>query len=201
LLVPVLQLLDQVATGDITVKRLKQDFRRMLEGLAHQDAGEYLSVRGKARELGSLRQRGRPGDRGAAGGPATRRRVGLVSDGRAAGGHVDYAIDVCRRQHTGLDILLHGDAAIASGNALDLLERAREQGIETQLVQLRDDNVQALGEYLARRPSLLFLVALAGDVLTRAITESAAIGGQRLHVPLVMIQENAASLQTSMGMA
>ncbi|MCO6411429.1 MAG: hypothetical protein J5I92_01670 [Thiogranum sp.] len=168
------------------MKRLSEDFRRMLEGLAHQDAAEYLPMRDKYRVLGI----GQPRDTATVKPVVQRRRVALVSDGRTGGGHIGYAVDAARRQRAGLDIVLHGGATSDSTRALDLLGQVRRHGIETQLVELKGNDVQALREYVAQRPSLLLMVARAGDVLSRTFTESALLRSQRLYVPMVMIEDN-----------
>ena len=169
------------------MKKLSDDIRRMMDGLAHQDAADYLSMRDKYRELGIGPRQDR--ELTETGGRNPRRRVALVSDGRDTGAHIDYAIDACRRQRAGLDIVLHGKAAMNKAGANRLLERVRGLGIDAGLVTLDGSTVQALNDYVAQRPSLLLLVAEAGDALSRAFTESAMSRSQRLYVPMVMIED------------
>ncbi len=182
------------------MRKLSEDFRRMLDALAHQDAAEYLPMRDKYRQLGIVQPRVPAAD-GAAESAATRRRVALLGDGRAAGGHLDYAIDACRRQRAGLDIVLHGAATRKPAHPQELSERLRRQGIDARVVKLESGNVQALNEYVSQHPSLLLVVAPAADALARAFTESTLSRGQRLYVPMVMIQDGPAPLVPSMSFA
>ena len=110
------------------MKKLSNNLKRMLNGLAHQDAAEYLSTHDKMMALGV--------------GPETRlkqtkpsldivtqqskRRIAFISDGRGVDAPLAYAIDACSRQGAKIDLLVHGtiDAKIISA----LQTRARIAG-------------------------------------------------------------------------
>ncbi len=172
-----------------TMKRLSKDLKRMLAGLAYQDAGDYLSTPQKSRLLGYADERE----------PAARmqppveapqpaqRCIALVSDGRGEGAPLDYAIEAAQRQRAGIDLLLHDRAD--ERRTANLERRLKQAGIPYRCVRLVEPVLDDLRDYILQHASLIFLVAMPDDEVVRVIVEE--VIPKRLEpiaVPLVLIE-------------
>lgn len=170
------------------MKTLSGALKRMLAGLAHQDATEFVPL---ADKLGALRQ---VPARGVQPGPfrpgftLPRKRVGLISDGQAKPGVLNYAVQACQRQEAQLDLLLHGSVQPQEISALEA--QVRNQGLACRSVVLPENAAEGILEHLSCHLSLIYLVASPDDTAVRALVDkpSPTRGKHRLPVPLVLIE-------------
>ncbi len=176
------------------MKKIGDDLKRMLSGLAHQHAGEFLPMGEKIRAFGLGAGEGKES------GPVLRRvskrsaprRVALVCDGSLPGATLEFAIDAAARQEAELDLLVHG---AASTETLSLQEQqVRNAGLECRRMQLDVNAADAIADYARSNPSLVFLVASTADMAVRRLTEELIPGrAERFPVPLVLIENGAAA--------
>jgi len=172
------------------MKSLSNTLKKMLAGLAHQDAGEYLSAHEKMEILGYAqepRKRSSEVYRNAAARPVSK-RIALISDGRGFGAPLDYTIDACLRQDAQIDLLVHG--AIDTKSISSLEKQIQQAGLDCRHVRLGVHVVDDIVEYIYHQPSLIFLVAMPDDTAARVLIEEVIPRhGGRIPVPLVLIEE------------
>ena len=184
------------------MKRLTDDLKRVLAGLAHQDAGEFLSAHDKMKELGigsETRANPSPPPREPVIKPATR-RIALIMDGREVGASLDYAIESCLRQNAKIDLLIHG--AVDTANIYLLENQIRSAGIENHRIPLGGGAVDDIVSYIENHPSLIFLIAKPDDIAaTEIIEEVIPRHGGRIPVPLVLIGNQTPTRQTEQSAA
>lgn len=173
------------------MKRLSEALKRMLTGLAYQDAGEFLSTREKWQTLNAGRQAATPvrAVKPAVAHRQSARRVALISDGRNADGAFDFAVQACHRQGAQLDLLLHG--RINATDIVALERRVRREGLVCRRVVLPGNPANAVLAHMNRHLALLYLVASPDDVAARELVENVSLAGGKRHltVPLVLIED------------
>ena len=176
------------------MKKLSTDLKRMLTGLAHQDASEFSSFRDKIQVLGygsETRERQPTPPPQVARRPRSR-RIALISDGRGRGAPLSYVIEAGLRQDAQIDLLVHGAADTESISALE--NQIREAGLDGRCIRLDENAAAHIAGYLRNHPSLIFLVAMPDDSAARVLIEEVRPQrGNRIPVPLVLIEEHAAS--------
>mgnify|MGYP001826324464 CR=1 FL=1 len=184
------------------MRRLNEALKKMLAGLAHQDAGEFLSAHEKMEILGyatETRKRPPGAPRKAVARPVGK-RIALLSDGRGLGAPLEYAIDACLRQHAQIDLLLHGAIDTKSVSRLD--KQIKQAGLECQHIRLGVNVVEGIVDYIHGQTSLIFLVALPDDKAARVLIEEVIPRqGGRIPVPLVLIQEKPVTPSTHQSAA
>jgi hypothetical protein len=176
------------------MKTLSDDLKRILSGLAHQSAGEFLPMREKMKafesEAGLEDQPGSP-RRGTARRAATP-RVALICDGNLPGAPLEYAMDAASRQGATIDLLVHGASSMETLSALET--QVRTAGHECRRIQLDLNAVDALANYARNSASLLFLVAATDNSVVKTLMEEVIPQrGGRLPVPLVLIENRPAA--------
>jgi hypothetical protein len=171
------------------MSKLTEDLKRILSGLAQQDAGEFLTMRDKMGVLGI----GTEANKGPASHPPARvnkttRRIALVTDGRGLGAPLDYVLESCTRQEAKIDLLIHG---MAKPSSLSMLEkRIQTAGLECHRVQLGVTPSDDILDYIHNHPSLMFLVAIPDDYAVKPLIEELIPKrGGRVPVPVVLIEE------------
>ncbi|MBL3528132.1 MAG: hypothetical protein JMN27_11720 [gamma proteobacterium endosymbiont of Lamellibrachia anaximandri] len=172
------------------MKILSDDLKKILSGLANQDAGEFLSMREKMKVLGygpETREKPQVAKRKAVKGPVIK-RIALISDGRGLGTPLDYAIEACQGQNAQIDLLVHG--AVDTMNISALESRIQQAGLGCQRIQLGANAVANLTDYICNHPSLIFLVSMPDDSAIKVLMEEIIPNrGSRLPVPLVLIED------------
>jgi hypothetical protein len=172
------------------MKALSDALKKMLTGLAHQDAAEFLTTHEKMKILGwelePRRDSSAPFRKTIA--KPISKRIAFISDGRGAGAPLDYAIDSCKRQNAQMDLLIHGTVNTES---IFLLEKQILQaGLEYRHIRLGLNAPVEILEYIDAQRSLIFLVATPDDTAVRMLIEE-VIPGQRgrIDVPIVLIEQ------------
>ena len=176
------------------MKTLSKDLKRMLAGLAYQDAGDYLSTTQKSRLLGypDAAAGSRPERVPSVSQRRSVRRIALVSDGRGAGAPLDYAIDTCTRQKAEIDLLLHD--GVRETQVTRLERRLQQAGVGYRVLRLVEPAVEDLIDYVARQTSLIFMVGMPDDPYVRRLMEDVVPKrGGLISVPLVLIEDQPAS--------
>lgn len=174
--------------------KLTDDLKKILAGLAQQNAGEYLPMRDKMEALGfSAEAREKPPSppRNVLRAPTTR-RIALISDGRGVGAPLEYALDACMRQEAKIDLLTHGAADTVNISALE--KQIRAAGVECQRIRLGLKPTDGIIDYICNHPALVFLVAMPDDNAAKVLIEEVIPKrGGRIPVPLVLIEERSPS--------
>jgi hypothetical protein len=170
------------------MKKLTDDLKRMLDGLACQDAGDYLSMDEK------LRQIGRPGRVDAAETattavphtPATPRRIAVVINRGSTQAAFDHALQACQRLGTHLDLLLSGPAS--RERVVQLEAAVQRAGVVFQSIYLSGPIARGVADYAGQHYSLLYIVAALDDPdLAEMIEETLPARRKYLPVPLVLV--------------
>ncbi len=184
------------------MKKLSNDLKRILSGLAHQDDGEFLSMDEKMKALGvgsdsrvkslsptpSLVRK------------TVTQRIALISDGRGLGAPLDYAIDACSRQASKIDLLIHD--AVDTSHISAIEKKIQEADLDYQRIQLGSDVTGEIVSYIHNHPSLIFLVALPDDGPVKVLIEEVIPKrGGRIPVPLVLIEDRASPPSANQSVA
>jgi hypothetical protein len=172
------------------MNKLTDDLKKILAGLAQQNAGEFLPMRDKMRALGfsaDAREKPAAPPRNVVRGPTTR-RIALISDGRGAGAPLEYAIEACLRQDAKIDLLTHGAADKETISTLE--KRIRAAGVQCQRIRLGVKPIDGIIDYICNHPALAFLVAMPDDDAAKVLIEEVIPKrGGRIPVPLVLIED------------
>lgn len=176
------------------MKKLSDDLKRILTGLAHQDAGEFLSMHGKMKVLEIEPKTSiKPASpsRNTAKKPAMH-RIAFISDGRGVGAPLDYVIDACSRQGAKIDLLTHGATDSATISALE--NQVRAAGLDHHHIQLGLKPVDDIINYICNHPALIFMVAMPDDDTAKVLIEEVIpMRGGRIPVPLVLIENRSSA--------
>lgn len=178
---------------------LSEDLKRMLIGLAYQDAGDFLSIREKMKVLGKDSENlEKTNTQSPLFEPrivesrAATKRIAFISNGRISGAPLDYAIDACLRQNARIDLLIHG--AVDSECTPALEKRIKNSGLVYQRIKLEVNAVDSIVDYINKHPSLIYLIARSDDDVARVVIEE-VLPRRRTHVqiPFVLIEDHLAA--------
>lgn len=181
--------------------KLTDDLKRMLAGLALQDAGEYLSLSQKMEHLGiqDQTQKSTPMTQPTPTMPATR-RVGLIIGETGLGAPIDYALDICSKQGAKIDLLAHSDTDTVV--LATLVNKIKSDGFDCHVIQLGSSPVEAICSYVINHPSLIFLVSTPNNPSAKALIEDIIPNQKsRLHAPLVLIESDTTDLLSEQSAA
>jgi hypothetical protein len=170
--------------------KLNDDLKKMLTGLAYQDAGEFLTTRDKMKLLGiSPHEQDTPSSN-----PlkmvnrSVTHRIALISDGRGHGAPLEYAIETCSRLEGKIDLLIHGTKDIAVVTALE--ERIRSAGLQCQTIQLGANPVEEITQYIHNQPAIASIIAMPNDVTAKPIMDQIILGkAVSVPVPMALIDD------------
>jgi len=179
--------------------KLSEDLKRMLTGLAYQDAGDFLSRSEKIKVLGNGTENpGKPNtparmlETRIAGTRVATKCIAFISNGRGLGAPLDYAIDAALRQNAQIDLLIHGSAGSENTSALE--NKIKNSGVSYQRIQLQVTTVSSIVDYIVKHPSLLYLIAMPDDDVARVLIEEVLPGRRRrIQIPVVLIEDQTAS--------
>ena len=172
------------------MKALTDAVKQMLNGLAHANAGDYISQREK---LSVLNQSGQ-----ATSTPQTieaveenvvssnRRHVGLYMGSGLPSEVMDYVIQTCRSLNNDLTVLTSESKKAANALLEPYKEALAEAGINMQVANFSGEPVPAMARYLRKHPEVAFLACKDSGYLGRGYVN----GTQRknaLPVPVVVV--------------
>jgi hypothetical protein len=170
------------------MKKLTEDLKRMLDGLAFQDAGDYLPMNEKLRRVG--RQAGfneHKAEQPAAPQPSgTSRRIAVVINKGSTDAAFSHALQACQRLDAHLDLLLLGP--VSRERVAQLETAIRRAGVAFQSVYMTGPVAQGVTVYTKQHFSLIYLVAAVDDPDIAAMIEEVQPARRGyLPVPLVLI--------------
>jgi len=170
------------------MKKLTEDLKRMLDGLASQDAGDYLSMDEKLRRIG--RHAGsdvQHAEQSAVLQPTgTPRRIAVVINKGSTDAAFSHALQACQRLDAHLDLLLLGP--VSRERVAQLEVAIRRAGVAFQSVYMTGPVAHGVAEYTKRHYSLIYLVAAVDDPdIAEMVEEVQPARRGYLPVPLVLI--------------
>ncbi len=166
------------------MKKLADDLKRMLTGLAHQHESEFLPMRAKLKTLGVGKeaQTFHPHNK-------PRKRISLVSDGRFARAPLDYAVQTCERLSAQLDLLIYGP--FSQENLGALTQQLDKAHLAHEHIVMSGNITQSILNYIRGHPSIAYLIGRENDPEIRALVEiETSLRNARLPVPLVLVKDN-----------
>jgi hypothetical protein len=168
------------------MSKLSDDLKRILNGLALQDAGEFLSLPSKMKALGIDQEPYSPQNSVHSVARRKIQRIALITDGRDHGAALEYAIDSCSRHGGKIDLLIHGTVETAHTDKLEA--QLDSAGLEYQYIQLGTAPIDTILSYVSTQPALIFLVATPDDAVAKLLAEQVIPKNERrFHLPLVLI--------------
>ena len=172
------------------MKKLTKDLKRMLTGLAYQDAGEFLPMNEKLSAFGvgvNPEEATPPTTQRVLQQIPTRKRVALISDGFGSEALVDYAMHTCQRLGAQLDLLFHGTANTEWKD--DVVRQLRREQVSYHRVNLSANAAEDIAEYVHSQLQLLYILAQPNDpAVTELMEEVMLTRGKHLAVPMVLIE-------------
>lgn len=172
------------------LKKLTEDLKRMLTGLAYQDAGEFLPINEKMKVFGVGRKSEEittPTTEKVLQQIPARKRVALISDGFGSEALVDYALHTCQRLGAQLDLLFHGTANTEWKD--DVIRQLRRERVSYHRVNLSTNAADDIAEYIHSQLQLLYILAQPNDpAVTELMEEAMLTRGKHLAVPMVLIE-------------
>ena len=184
------------------MKMLTENLKRVLAGLAHQDAAEFLSTGDKMKVLGAgaeTEEQTREPARKIARKPAGR-RIALISDGRGLGAPLDYVVDAGVRQGATIDLLIHRAVDPAAIQRIE--NRIRAAGLASCRIWLGMKPVDDIVTYICNHPSLILVVGMPDDDSVKVLVEEVIPKrGGRVPVPLALIEDRSSTRATEQSAA
>jgi len=176
--------------GVPTLKKLTEDLKRMLTGLAYQDAGEFLPMNEKLRAFGvgvNPEEATPPTTERVLQQIPTRKRIALVSDGFGSEALVDYAMHTCQRLGAQLDLLFHGSANAEWKD--EVVGQLRRERVSYHRINLSANAAEDIAEYIHNQLQLLYILAQPNDPAVNELMEEMTLTrGKHLAVPMVLIE-------------
>jgi hypothetical protein len=170
------------------MKKLTEDLKRMLEGLAFQDAGDYLSMDEKLRRIAHPDQSGAPGDANAAA-PHTSAipgHVAVVINKGTMEAAFAHALQSCRRLGAHLALLLSGPSS--RERMVQLEAEVKRAGVAFQTIYLSGAVASGIADYAGQQHSLIYMVAALDDPdIAEMVEEAPPARRKYLPVPLVLV--------------
>lgn len=169
------------------MKRLNDELKRILDGLASQDAGEYLTMDEKLRFVGEGKQTPPPVPERAPAPPA--RRIAVVLNKGDTNAALHHALQACQRLGARLDVLVNAPAG--HEHMARLKATIQRAGIAFQVVTLSGPMAWSIADYAERSRSLVYLVAAVDDPDVGELVEETLPAHRRnLPVPIVLIGDS-----------
>ncbi len=181
--------------GVLELKKLTEDLKRMLTGLAHQNAGEMLPMHEKLEAVGvelEPKQAASNASRVLRPMP-TRKRIAIISDGTGVEMLMDYALHTFSWFGAQFDLLFHG--ATDDRWADNVVKQLRREGVAYHRVELSDDTVQDVAAYIQNQHLLTYILAQPNDLIVNKLMEEEVLKkGMKPAIPMVLI-DPASSMQ------
>jgi len=173
------------------MKALTNALKQMLDALAHQHAGEHMSMKGKDIVLedqlddfnGTSSKVFEPVKVRAS---SNMRRVALYMGSELPSEVMDYVIETCSRLGHELTVLTFQSSGVGKALLSPYQEALEAAGVEMEMVTLKGDSVTGLARYLRSHPEFAFLACKDTGYLGRSYLK----GTQRkdaLPVPVVVV--------------
>lgn len=175
------------------MKKLIEDFKKALGGLAYSDLGEMQTREQKALAVDAMPiPTALQEDAGQRALASRNRRVVLVVQERLDAAAVKYAVNTCERMAASLDILCTAGRDAADKAVSPFIQMFRDKQITHRIVVKRGSLEQAIADHTHAEPGTLLVVAGAGDQLEPAVPSRTERRrpNWRLDFPLVVVMDN-----------
>ena len=173
------------------MKQLSNALKKMLNGLAHADAGEYLTPRQKSAYLQNTSVNVVNSDD-----PApilsekavktTRRRVAMYMGSTLPAKMMDYVIETCSSLDHDLTVLTFETNAVSSALLEPYAKELEERGIALETAKLSGEPVPGLARYLRSHPEIAFMTCKDSGYLGRSYMMGTQVKNA-LPVPVVVV--------------
>lgn len=175
---------------------LTETVKRMLNALAHADAGEFLTPLQKTNHIiqGAGLSVSHPVATCDEPQVTTRQQVALYMGSELSPDVMNYVIQTCARLKHGLTVLTFQQDVTARAMLSPYLGSLKSSGICMQMVTLTGEPISGLARYLRRHPEVAFLTCNETGYLGRSLLN----GTQRksaLPVPVVLVEAHASRTQ------
>ena len=171
------------------MKKLTEDLKRMLTGLAYQDAGEMLPMHDKLKAFGVELEPKHPvsnTERVLRSLP-TRKRIAIISDGYGVESLIDFALHTFSWFGVQFDLLFHGPANTKWAD--DVVRQLRREGVAYHRVNLSDNTVKDIAAYIQNQHLLLYILAQPNDLVVNELMKEVALKkGMQPAIPMVLIE-------------
>ena len=184
------------------MKPLTDALKKMLNGLAHADAGEYLTSRQKAAYFKNLDVNivkatdPAPVLSEAAVPARTRRRVAMYMGSELPAVMMNYVIETCSSLEHDLSVLTFETSAVSSELLAPYADTLSEKGIDMKVARLSGESIPGLASYLRSHPEIAFMTCKETGYLGRSyMNDTRAMNALPVPVVVVVTQPDAAAAQ------
>lgn len=139
---------------------LTEALKQILDGLAHQDAGEYLTPGQKTAELScctSIKPIQQAVETESAPVVERHRRIALFTGSDLSSDVMDYIRQTCTRMQYDLTVLSFESGHVTQELLAPYRQALDAAGIDIRLVTLGGNSISQLAHYLANHPEISFL--------------------------------------------
>ena len=174
------------------MKPLTDALKRMLNGLASADAGEYLTPRQKAAFFEDTEYKVVQADDAApvlseaAASASTRRHVAMYMGSELPASMMEYVIETCSSLEHDLTVLTLESSSISNALLEPYKDTLNGKGIEMQIVKLSGEPITGLARYLRSHPEIAFMACKDTGYLGRTYLNSTQ-AKNALPVPVVVV--------------
>jgi len=173
------------------MKALTKAVKQMLDALAHQHAGEHMSMQQKdvvlEEQLGNINNTGsKVFEPVKARSNSNMRRVALYMGSELPAEVMEYVTETCARLGHELTVLTFQSKAVGDALLSPYQSALDAAGVNMEMVTLKGDSVTGLARYLRSHPEFAFLACKDSGYLGRSYLK----GTQRkdaLPVPVVVV--------------
>ena len=174
------------------MKPLTDALKRMLNGLASADAGEYLTPRQKAAFFEDTEYKVVQADDAApvlseaAATASMRRHVAMYMGSELPASMMEYVIETCSSLEHDLTVLTLESSSISNALLEPYKDTLNGKGIEMQIVKLSGEPIPGLARYLRSHPEIAFMACKDTGYLGRTYLNSTQ-AKNALPVPVVVV--------------
>ena len=165
--------------------------KKILNGLAHADAGEYLTPRQKAAYLQNtavnvVNSDDPPPVLSEKAVKKTRRRVAMYMGSTLPNKMMDYVIETCSSLDHDLTVLTFEAGAVSSALLEPYMKQLEERGIALETVKLSGEPITGLARYLRSHSEIAFMACKDTGYLGRSYINGTQVKNA-LPVPVVVV--------------
>ena len=173
------------------MKPLTNALKKILNGLAHADAGEYLTPRQKSAYLQNtavnvVNSDEPPPVLSEKAVKSTRRRVAMYMGSTLPAKMMDYVIETCSSLEHDLTVLTFETGPVSSALLEPYMKQLEERGIELETVKLSGEPITGLARYLRNHSEIAFMTCKDTGYLGRSYIKGTQ-AKNALPVPVVVV--------------
>jgi hypothetical protein len=183
------------------MKPLTNALKKILNGLAHADAGEYLTPRQKSAYLQNtavnvVNSDEAPPVLSEKAMKSTRRRVAMYMGSTLPSKMMDYVIETCSSLDHDLTVLTFETGAVSSALLEPYVKQLEKRGIALETVKLSGEPISGLARYLRNHSEIAFMTCKNTGYLGRSyINGTQAKNALPVPVVVVVVDPKAAQAQ------